>query len=187
MSTEDGRILAEYLARQFTNIRNEFDYPKVGRVGLGLENPIATTTLLTQTPIKVTGFDQKISPELSGEADITNSTIKLLRSGIWLLSVKGIATIVAHTANFTRGFAVELYNETLNQTYKVIDYSSIARYDETIDYTIAMPLFVPIDVLGNEMALYAYSTTTNDIQFTQLQILDFRFILMDTLLFSEAR
>lgn len=184
METEDGRRLAEYLSRQFLNIRSEFDFPKVGRAGLGLSVATPSTTLVTQTPAKITGFDSAIAPELSAEANLANSTISLLTPGLWYLSVKGVVNIVAHTANYARGIVVELYNETTSQTYKVIDYAAIARYEDLVDYTISIPLFVSLDVVGHDLALYFYATTTNSIQLTQIQILDFRFILFDSLLIS---
>ncbi len=182
METEDGRKLAEYLYRQLLNVQYEFDTPKVGRGGLTLSNPVADSTVITQTPIKITGFDTQVLPQLYIESDVTESIVRILKTGLWFLAVKGIAGIVSHTSNITKGFIVELYNETKSQTYKVVDYGSISRYANTLDYTISIPVYVPVSVLGDNFAVYIYTTDANSITLTSINILDFDFVLLDDLL-----
>lgn len=183
METEDGRRMSEYIYRQLLNIRNEFDVPKVGRGGLTLTAPVVSSFLITQTPQKVTAFDAQILPALFVESDVTNGVIRILKTGLWYLAVKGIAQIVPHTSQTTRGYAIELYNETKAQTYKIIDFSSVSRHENITDYTISFPLYIPVSVLGDDFALYIYAVSTSaDIQLTSLEILEFDFVLLDDLL-----
>lgn len=178
--SDEGRRLTEYIARMFRDIRTEFETPTVGRAGLTLETTTPNTTLLTSTPTKIAAFDAQLLPELFAESHLANATVRIDRVGLWFIAVKGVASIVAHTNNSTRGILVELYNETKAQRYKIIDYASIARYATIVDYDIALPVYLGEDVIGDELAIYASATAAN-VQFTSIDMLLYEFVLLDNL------
>ena len=178
-SSDLGDDAQAWLAREFNAIQTEFLQTTVGRGGLLLSAPVPSTLTLTQTPTPITAYDKKLSPELYAEASIANSTVKLNSLGLWFLAVKGVARVVASSANNSRGIIVELYNNTKSQTYQVIDYAQIAKWQDIVSYTIALPLYVPLDVLGDELILRAYTPNTNSVTFTSIEILYFEFVLLD--------
>lgn len=178
-TSDIGDDAQAWLAREFTAIQDEFLQTTVGRTGLILTNPAPSTLTLTQTPVPVTAYDAKLEPELFGEASLTNSTIKLNALGLWFLSVKGVARVVASSANQSRGLIVELYNNTKSQVYKVIDYAQLAKWQDIVSYTIPLPVYITSDVLGDELILRAYTPNANTVTFTSIEILYFQFILLD--------
>lgn len=175
--SEEGRALNEYIARQHRSIEAEFNTLEVGRAGLDIIAPISSTTLLTQTPQKITGYDAQLLPEVRARSNLANSTIIFNASGLWTIAFAVVANIVAHNANYARGAVVQLYNETDAVSYKILDFASVARYQDLIKFSISYPVYVTPDILGKEIAIYAYTTTANSIQFTGVQLLEYTVIL----------
>lgn len=177
-SSDIGDDAQAWLSREHQAIQDEFNQLVAGRAGLLLDTPVADSTLLTQTPVKITGFDNILQPEILASANLSNSTLTINVPGLWFIAIKAIANIVSHTANYTRGVVMELYNETQAVTYKIVDYSDVARYATLVDFTISIPVYIPPSIVGDELAIYAYATTTNSVQLTGLQILEFEVVLL---------
>jgi hypothetical protein len=180
-TSDIGDDAQRWLFAEFERISEEIillRQENAGRAGLLLSAPVADTALITQTPTKITGYDSIMSPQRFASANLANSTIRIATEGLWFIAIKAIVRIVAHTGNYSRGVVMELYNETKAQTYKVVDYSAIARYEDLVDFTISIPVYMPDSIIGDELAVYVYSTTTNSIQLTQLEILEFELILL---------
>lgn len=173
-----------WLARELERISSEFNVVRVesiGRAGLLLSASTPDTTLITQTPTKITGYDSIVEPSKNAEANLTNSTIRVLSPGLWLVMFSAVIRITPHSSNTSRGVIAQLYNDTTSVTYKVLSYSPIARYQDIVSFTISIGVNITEDVLGDEFALFAASTTTASIQITQLEILEFEVVQLVTL------
>lgn len=176
-TSDIGDDAQAWLAREHFEIQNTFNQLGIGRAGLDIDAPITSTVVLTQTPQKVTGYDKQLLPELKATSDLANSTIQFHVTGLWTVAFSVVANITPHNGNYIRGAVAQLHNETDNLAYKILDFSSVARYQDLIKFSISYPVYVNSDNVGKDMSMRAYTTNTNNITFTGVQLLEFVVIL----------
>jgi len=177
-TSDIGDDAQRWLFDEFTRISGTFAALEPGRTGLELTVPTANTSTLTQTPLKIEAYDAQILPEVKGESSLANSTIIIAQSGLWLVVFSVVADIVQHTANYTRGAVAQLRNETDDISYKILDITTVARYQDFMKFSISLPVYISGDVIGKELAMYTYATTANSIVFTDIQLLEFEMVLL---------
>ena len=173
MQTDDGRVMAEYLGRQFLAISAFLKSTYAGHAGLYLSAPATALTSITPIPQKIVGFDAQQTGETGALSIIANSTIQFLETGIWIVGLQAKFDVASSSANTTREIEVQFYDETNTTALDVIASGSIARYGAVCTINGVIMAEVRENITEHEFALYVYSPSGDTITITQTDVLDF--------------
>lgn len=164
MSSEDGRIMGEYLNRQFLAISTFLQSTKAGHAGIYLSaaTDIVDQTI-TDTPTKLVGFDTKLNDETGAIGIIGNNSISFREAGLWDVKINLVFGVDQNSSNITRDVIAYFHNDTQGVLFEPIAQAAIPRYGEALSISGSVPAEAKENWIDEEFSIYLSTITATPV------------------------
>lgn len=177
MQSTEGQAMAEYLSRQMLALQTFVQANLAGHGGISLSTPtdLVPDQTITQTPVKLTGFDEKQPSDNAAVGIPANDSILLLEPGMWIVGVNLIFDIDYNTANIAREVVASLYNDTDSAAVTNIAGGNAGRYANFMTIAGTAMVNVTDQQINKEYSIYLNTLTANNVILEQASLMRYYF------------